>query len=428
MLASWMGWILGVTALLVVTARLAERVAVRLRWPSRWTWIAALVSVVVAAATSPAWVGEATALDGPRLDVVRNVTEQDAGASTATLQRSQADRVFLLLWLASSLLFFGRVAYSLLRLRALQRRWPTVVLDGQPVWITDTVGPALVGFVSPRVAVPRWLADWEPSDRRMILRHELEHASARDPLLNAFSTAVVGLLPWNPFLWWARARLLEAIEIDCDGRVLRASQDPRSYAQVLLEVARLTVPMRSSLAALTVANSQLERRIEMAMKHNTPRRLSLGPALLAVAGLAAVLAAVARAPDRPSTSYLAGLMPVAPVAPAAQVPPDLGGGLIPGRLPFTPTPEQTSTALAMHHPRVLARGLPEDERVWFVIDAEMRILHTGVGPAEGLHERVRSLHPQNVTDFVMEIGYQSVDGLELTTVWFVPEPPEPQQG
>jgi beta-lactamase regulating signal transducer with metallopeptidase domain len=420
-----MAWVSGVTALIMLTAAVAERVAVRLRWPSRWLWTAGLASVVLLATLPPGRRREIPVLGEPGApEVAASVPGPSAVASTAPWRTSRTDRVLALLWFGGSLAVFGRFAYVVQRLRRLRRRWSPGEMDGQRVWITDTVGPALVGILRPRVAVPRWLEDWAPDERRMVLRHELEHASARDPWLNAFGALVSGLTPWNPFLWWARARLVQAIETDCDARVLRSSTDPRSYARVLLEVARWTVPMRPSLATLAVTSSQLERRIEMAMKHDAPRRLAIGTSLLAVAGFLAVSASVPRAPERPPTPYLAGLLPSGSGALPQEVPPDLGGGAIPGRLPFTPTPEQTSTALATHHPRVLARGLSEDRVVWFVIDSEMRILHTGVGLAEGLHERLRSLHPESVTDYAMEIEYQSVDGLTFQTVWFVPEPPE----
>ena len=153
----------------------------------------------------------------------------------------------------------------------------------------------------------------------------------------------------------------------------------------------------------------------MALEYRAPRRIAVGIALLAVAGGLAIVPAATEAPDAPSRAYLGGL------ALQAQEPP--AGGELPGRLPYTPTPEQTSVALVMHHPRILARGLPEDRRVWFVIDRDMRILHTGVGPAEGLHARVRSLHPESVSDAVLEISHETEDGLTLRTTWFVPEPP-----
>lgn len=201
-----------------------------------------------------------------------------------------------------------------------------------------------------------------------------------------------------------------------DARVLAATIDPRSFAEALLEVARWTVPIRLSPAALTATHTNIERRIAMALEYHVPRRVARGLALLALAGLLTIVPVATEAPDLPSMVLLGS------PALQAQVPPDLGGGM-PGRLPFTPSPEQTSTALALHHPRVLSFGLPEGQRVWFVIDAEMRILHTGVGPAEGLHERVRRPHPESVTDYVLTITHDTIDGLTLETVWFVPEPP-----
>jgi hypothetical protein len=253
------------------------------------------------------------------------------------------------------------------------------------------------------------------------VRHEAEHASAGDPWLNALGITVLGLMPWNPFAWWGRRRLVQSIEVDCDARVLASSIDPRSYAEVLLEVARWTVPVRLSPAALTATHSHLERRITMALQYPSPRRIAVGIALLGVAGVLAIVPAATDAPEPPSMAYLGGL------ALQAQVPPDLEGGM-PGRLPFTPSPEQTSITLAMHHPRVLSFGLPEDQTVWFIIDSEMRILHTGVGPLDGLHERVRRLHPESVTDHVLGIGYETLDGLTLETTWFVPALRPPPDG
>lgn len=427
MLASWMAWAVGIGALLVITAVIAEKAFSVMRWPRRWLWVAALGAAVLL----PLAVPFPTSSSGQQTDsdsVVRleRVTPASASSDRSAPRMSDIGRFLALGWLGGSTIFFGYLLYSAARLRRKLRRWPTLEIEGRTISVADATGPALVGVVRPRVTIPEWLVGWEEADRALVLRHEFEHAKAGDPRVNAFGLAVLGAMPWNPFLWWARRRLVQAIELDCDARVLRTHPDPRSYAEVLLEVARWTVPIRPVLPTLTVTNSQLERRIDMAMQHDAPRRVLLGASILGIAGVLAValVPALRGAPERPSPSYLAGAVPAAQETPDEQVPPDLGGGPIPGRLPFTPTPEQMSTALAIHHPRILGRGLDEDQRVWFVIDEEMRILHTGVGPADGLHERVRSLHPESVTDYALALDYETVDGLELHTVWFTPEVPE----
>lgn len=420
MLASWMLHLIVLAGLLLATAAFAERAIAAMRRPRRWVWVAALIGAVVLAAAGP--IGPPA--PSPIGAEVAHPTTEPEGVTAATTAASPLapmsglDRALALGWLASSLAFLAYVLRAALVVRRSRRGWSRAEVDGEEVWITGSTGPAILGIVRPRVVLPSWLMEWAPSERDLVIRHEREHASAGDPWLNALGLVVLGLMPWNPFLWWGRRRLVQAIELDCDARVLRSATDPRSYAEVLLEVSRWTVPIRPSVAVLTATCSQLERRIEMAMKHDTRRPFPVGITILAVAGIVAIAMASANGPSAPSGSYLAGLAPV------AQEPAELDGGMIPGRLPFTPTPEQISTALAAHHPRVLARGLPEDQRIWFVIDTDMRILHTGVGPVAGLHERVRALHPESVTDYSMELGYESVDGLSFLTVWFVPDPTE----
>lgn len=418
MLGTWMAYVVGLGVLLMITAAVVEKAAAALRWSRRWIWIAALAAMItlpiVLPLTTPGPGSEPHAL-------ALSAEEPSTSTSVAAFPERVSgklyliDRLLAVIWVVSSVIFYAYLLFSAVHLRRIQRTWSSTDLDGQEVWISDSGGPAVIGVFRPKVALPTWILEWSQRDRDVVLRHEAEHASAGDPWLNALGLSAVGLMPWNPSVWWVRRRLGEAIEMDCDDRVLSSSITPRHYAEVLLEVARWTVPVRLSPAALTAANSNLERRITMALEHSSPRRMILGLALLALAGLLAVVPFVNQAPEGPSMAYLGSL------ALEAQVPPDLDGGM-PGRLPFTPSPEQTSFALAMHHPRVLSFGLPEDQRVWFVVDAEMRILHTGVGPVEGLHERVQSLHPESVTDNVIGITHETIDGLTLETTWFVPEP------
>ena len=59
----------------------------------------------------------------------------------------------------------------------------------------------------------------EPAARATILRHEQEHARARDHLTLLYAGLVLQqLFPWNPAIWWMCRRLRAAVELDCDQR------------------------------------------------------------------------------------------------------------------------------------------------------------------------------------------------------------------
>ena len=414
-MAAWMGFILGVSATVAVAAVAAERAMAALKWSRRGVWVIALgAAFILPFVLQPGASGDQAVLDAPALRLVGSAGGE-APSTSVVRGVSAVDRILSVAWMVASGLLLLHLLYSALRLRMRRSRWRVSQFDGREMWITSSPGPALVGILRPRIAIPAWLLEWKEADRDVVLRHEIEHASAGDPKLNVFGLAILVAMPWNPVVWWARRRLVHAIEVDCDARVLRSPIDPRRYAEVLLEVARCTIPVQPPPIALTATSSQLERRITMALQHDRPPRLVAGVFLLTVAASLAAAPGTFDPPEHPSIADLTGRV--------AQDVGDLDEGALPQELPFTPSPEQLSTALAIYHPLALAQGIPADQRVWFVIDSEMQILHTGVGAAEGLHERVRDLHPESVSDFSLTINHETVNGRTLAIYWIIPDPP-----
>jgi bla regulator protein blaR1 len=149
------------------------------------------------------------------------------------------------LWLLSSgtllllgLVSMGRVTYLVWRSRARHERPSRAeVLDGVPVVITESLGPATVGLVRSRVLIPRWVLALPMIQRRYVLRHEDEHRRAQDARLLFFASLPLLLVPWNLPLWWQVRRLRLAIEMDCDTRVVAALGDAPRYGDLLLKVA-----------------------------------------------------------------------------------------------------------------------------------------------------------------------------------------------
>src|SRR5690606_36406073 len=86
--------------------------------------------------------------------------------------------------------------------------------------------------------VPAWVLELDAELRGLLLRHERAHAAAGDPRVLLAGLFLVAAMPWNPIVWLQLIRLRNAIELDCDARVLSAGADPERYGSLLIEVGR----------------------------------------------------------------------------------------------------------------------------------------------------------------------------------------------
>jgi hypothetical protein len=140
------------------------------------------------------------------------------------------------------------------------------VIDDIPVLVTDSLGPATVGFWRSRVLIPRWVLALPGEQRRYVLRHEDEHRRAQDGRLLFFMSLFVIVLPWNLALWWQLRRLYLAVEVDCDNRVVKALGDAPAYGELLFKVAQAgnNGPRLARLQpAFLGGTGMLERRLRM---------------------------------------------------------------------------------------------------------------------------------------------------------------------
>src|SRR5690606_8517131 len=129
-----------------------------------------------------------------------------------------------------------------------------------------------------------------PEQQALVLRHEREHAAARDPLLVAAALLMVALAPWNPVLWWQLSRLRASIELDCDARVVRGGASPVAYSDALLAVRRRPVSAPLPAVALTEPVSRLESRIRALLRVPSLLRRTTALASTPLAVVALVLA------------------------------------------------------------------------------------------------------------------------------------------
>lgn len=104
-------------------------------------------------------------------------------------------------WIATSLGILTLYALLWLRLRLTARHWRRETMGSQVVWITESLGPAVFGFLRPRILMPQWTLEAPSAARSAMLTHEQEHVAAGDPWLLLLGLLLVAAAPWNLPLW-----------------------------------------------------------------------------------------------------------------------------------------------------------------------------------------------------------------------------------
>jgi len=278
------GTVLGL--LLVGAAHFMDRALRPFARPTRWLWVAAMAGTALVPLGSFLFPAMPRIAPGSGavipLDALYQMWDQAAleGAQSVPLL-SSLDGPLLMAWIAASLLILLLFAGAALGLKRRSMSWARQRAGGEDVLVSDGVGPALLGLVSPRIVLPPWALALEADELEMVLLHESEHREARDPALMAGGILLLALAPWNPALWWGFRRLRLAVEGDCDSRVLAHGVPRQRYGSLLLGVAsgaRGIFPLAPALAE--GGSSFLERRLRM-MKNSVGKK-RFGGAIAAV--------------------------------------------------------------------------------------------------------------------------------------------------
>lgn len=312
MIAATMVYALVVALLCAVAGVALERVVGARRLPRRGVWLAALLASVALPCCA---IFSASALDTlPAGQVKLGVSEERAVSLDAPItavpppvqaRRNRGawwpalpalDSILRVVWIASSSAMYLFLLGGVLYFRPHARGWIPRREGGERLWVADRTGPAVFGFITPRIVIPRWLLDAPLEVRSLVIQHEREHIAGRDPLFLTVGLLLVSLAPWNAALWWQLRRLRFAIEVDCDSRVLSAGVDAVSYGRTLLTVGQQQAFRPMGAVALGETTSQLEQRIRLMIAKNSRHSLALTGALIV---LATSLGASAAALDPP---------------------------------------------------------------------------------------------------------------------------------
>jgi len=136
--------------------------------------------------------------------------------------------------------------------------------------------PVTVGFFRPVVILPEHSCQWTQAQLKVVLTHEHEHARRRDSLAQWLALLNRALFWFHPAAWWLERTLSALAEEACDNVVLARGQNPREYAECLLNIARSVTRSgaRVNVAGMAMPGSFLPRRIRQIMGGTQAPRIS----------------------------------------------------------------------------------------------------------------------------------------------------------
>ena len=152
--------------------------------------------------------------------------------------------------------------------------------------------PAAIGFIRPIVLLPEWaLNELSTEELNSILIHELAHLQRWDDWTNLAQKILRALFFFHPAVWWIESQLSIEREMACDEVVLAHTENARSYAKCLVNVAEKSF-VRRSLALTQAAVSRVQetsKRISRILGMTRPNAIGIRkPALGLVATFALI--------------------------------------------------------------------------------------------------------------------------------------------
>lgn len=265
MIAARIVLVVMMSSLVTIVAHLFEYFAVVHRSPRRFIWIASscttlCMTVAILAVRVPQ---EAVNLIGHNTGSrLPSWVTAVLDLSTQARESPRTDWSLGVVWSMLSVATLTFYFWSWIRLQVAARRWCPATYDKTAVWVSQGEGPAVVGFIQPRIVVPAWLRQCDSHTRSALLAHEREHIKERDHFFFLAEIVLRVVIPWNILLCCQLDRLHISIEADCDSRVLRQSAIDRvTYTNALLTVWRLSCSLKKEDNVVPGYWSELGQRL-----------------------------------------------------------------------------------------------------------------------------------------------------------------------
>ncbi|MYA63585.1 MAG: M56 family metallopeptidase [Gemmatimonadetes bacterium] len=299
---AWMFYAAFVGGIVAAAALALERLAANTGRPRRTAWLAALTLAVLIPVTGglrkPERPAAVAAGEAPEITETVPEARWTIVPVLPLPARHDPTRTAKVAWAAGSGVALGVFTVLLAAVFRARRRWPRARVDGTDVYVSHRFGPALVGVLRPDIVLPEWVLGLDPGARSAVIRHEVEHARARDHLALLYAGLVLAAFPWSPAIWWMCRRLRAAVEIDCDQRVIASGIGVAEYGALLLDAGSRSHARWGFAPAMGQPRSLLERRLKTMSEKQMKLKRSQIVFLSGAAVLALAIACDAPAPTQ----------------------------------------------------------------------------------------------------------------------------------
>src|SRR5262245_3484328 len=159
----------------------------------------------------------------------------------------------------------------------------------------------------------------DPQQCKPLLSNELCNIQRRDNLTATLHMITEAVFWFHPLIWWIGSRLVDERERACDEEVLRLGNEPRVYAEGILNVCKLCIaPPLICMSGITGSN--LKRRVEDILNNRRAENLSFSRAVLLIfGGIAALGGPLAIGSIQQSESLRFDVASIRPIPPGTKI-------------------------------------------------------------------------------------------------------------
>lgn len=127
--------------------------------------------------------------------------------------------------------------------------------------------PMLFGIFNKSIIIPK---KYNEKEVEQILFHEITHYKHKDNLLNMVTVGISCIYWFNPIMWFVATVIRKDIEVLCDEKVMKITDNPKLYAQTLIKTALKRNQFVCGATSIQNGEKEIQKRIKRLVNFKKP--------------------------------------------------------------------------------------------------------------------------------------------------------------